>query len=83
MSLSASACLSADSDYENVSCSADVHVEIMAYQSVIRDDYKGQVLSVIRKNVWRDSLGSSKHLYIFSIPLSFLFNMKLEPVESF
>lgn len=52
MSLSASACLSADSDYENVSCSADVHVEIMAYQSVIGDDYKGQVLSVIRKNVW-------------------------------
>ncbi|KAL3972914.1 tubulin polyglutamylase TTLL1 [Sarotherodon galilaeus] len=30
-----------NSDYENLSCSAGVHVEIMAYQSVIGDDYKG------------------------------------------
>ncbi len=31
-----------DSDYENANRSADVDVELMAFQSIIGDDYKGQ-----------------------------------------
>lgn len=30
-----------DSDYENANRSADVDVELMAFQSIIGDDYKG------------------------------------------
>lgn len=30
-----------DSDYENPNRSADVDVELMAFQSIIGDDYKG------------------------------------------
>lgn len=40
-------CLSTDSDYENANRSADVDVELMAFQSIIGDDYKGHDLSVI------------------------------------
>ncbi len=32
----------ADSDYENANRTADVDVELMAFQSIIGDDYKGQ-----------------------------------------
>lgn len=35
------ALFSTDSDYENVNRSADVDVELMAFQSIIGDDYKG------------------------------------------
>ena len=35
-----------DSDYENANRSADVDVELMAFQSIIGDDYKGHDLSV-------------------------------------
>lgn len=33
-----------DSDYENANRSADVDVELMAFQSIIGDDYKGRDL---------------------------------------
>lgn len=33
-----------DSDYENANRTADVDVELMAFQSIIGDDYKGQQL---------------------------------------
>lgn len=39
-------CFSTDSDYENANRSADVDVELMAFQSIIGDDYKGHDLSV-------------------------------------
>lgn len=38
---------STDSDYENANRSADVDVELMAFQSIIGDDYKGHNFSVI------------------------------------
>lgn len=34
-------CLFIDSDFENANRSADVDVELMAFQSIIGDDYKG------------------------------------------
>lgn len=40
---------STDSDYENANRSADVDVELMAFQSIIGDDYKGFDLSVLHK----------------------------------
>lgn len=40
-------CLSTDSDYENANRSADVDVELMAFQSIIGDDYKGLDLFVL------------------------------------
>lgn len=39
-----------DSDYENANRSADVDVELMAFQSIIGDDYKGHDLSVFHKH---------------------------------
>lgn len=36
-------CSSTDSDYENANRSADVDVELMAFQSIIGDDFKGNV----------------------------------------
>lgn len=41
-------CFSTDSDYENANRSADVDVELMAFQSIIGDDYKGQSLSLLK-----------------------------------
>lgn len=37
---------STDSDFENANRSADVDVELMAFQSIIGDDYKGDNLSL-------------------------------------
>lgn len=37
-------CFPTDSDYENANRSADVDVELMAFQSIIGDDYKGHNL---------------------------------------
>lgn len=34
-------CFPTDSDFENANRSADVDVELMAFQSIIGDDYKG------------------------------------------
>lgn len=34
-------CYSKDSDYENANRSADVDVELMAFHSIIEEDYKG------------------------------------------
>ncbi len=43
---------STDSDYENANRSADVDVELMAFQSIIGDDYKGHKL-LLSKRVHR------------------------------
>ena len=40
---------STDSDYENANRSADVDVELMAFQSIIGDDYKGHDLFLERE----------------------------------
>lgn len=37
---------STDSDFENANRSADVDVELMAFQSIIGDDYKGVGLTL-------------------------------------
>lgn len=37
---------STDSDFENANRSADVDVELMAFQSIIGDDYKGDGLTL-------------------------------------
>lgn len=37
---------SIDSDFENANRSADVDVELMAFQSIIGDDYKGDGLTL-------------------------------------
>lgn len=40
-------CLPVDSDFENANRSADVDVELMAFQSIIGDDYKGPAFSLV------------------------------------
>lgn len=56
-------CLSADSDFENANRSADVDVELMAFQSIIGDDYKGDNLT-LREESWSyDSMLCSHMLF--------------------
>lgn len=40
-------CFSTDTDYENANRTADGDVELMAFQSLIGEDYKGHDLSFL------------------------------------